>query len=72
MKLILETRKDTEARKEELKKLKGYLESFYNKEDPFNCHCSCEEDCNTTKDECVKKYIQDRINKINEEGVWYI
>ena len=73
MKIILETKPDTENRKRELNKFKEYLEEYYkNNDDPFNCKYQCIDSTRDCHIECVKKYIEERINKIDKEGILYL
>lgn len=74
MKLVLETKPNTEFRKNELNKLQNKLYYYYNNYDdegPFCCFYQCEDYTDGCAEKCIKERIQQLIKKIDEEGVLY-
>ena len=74
MKLVLETKKGTEYRKDELDKLNDHLEKYYygNEEGPFDCYLQCIKYKKNCEEKCVKKHIKEILRKIDEEGELYL
>ena len=69
----LETKPNTENRKRELNKFKGYLKEYYkNNKDPFNCKYQCEDSTEDCHIKCIEEYINKQINKIDKEGILYL
>ena len=73
MKIVLETKSGTDFRKNELKKVRYYLEKYYqNNIDPFDCKNQCSNSTQFCHIECIKEYIEKCVEKIDNEGVLYL
>ena len=74
MKLVLETKKGTEYRKIELDKLNDHLERYYSgsKEGPFGCYLQCPKYKKNCEEKCIKEYIKEKLEEIDEEGELYL
>ena len=74
MKIVLETKPNTEYRKNELNKLRNKLYCYYSNYDnegPFCCFYQCENYTEDCAEKCIEEEIQRVIEEIDREGVYY-